>query len=160
MTYKRDTEFAAIKDVSALGQKLDAELDVLSNALSQITPVLSELKERVQLEPKKKTAKEPETPVYVAPEFEPAEMWAPKTQYRKNALCIVGVSVWVGVRDHVSSEVFFDDKAHWLKILDFSPIVDKMQSIAQSSALARINANLNTLLSLAEKIPEILEKGR
>lgn len=155
-TYQPDFSFGSNKDPDTQGRKLDMELTAISKSLADVAQRLSGLQnDDGSLRAGAVDAKALDAGLSLFPST--PTNWLPGREYRANMVALVDLKVAWCTKSHKSSTKFADDAKNWEVILDFTPYFTKMEQYTRNPALARIDANLDKLVFVAEKASQLTE---
>lgn len=153
--YKRDTAFSEVKDLSAMGQKLDAELDVIGNKLDEIVKKVGQIVNDDGSLKALVTAKSLTGELSLG--IGAVTEWAPDRNYLPNQMVFFQDAVFWCTSKHRSNKSFPEDSGHWQKTMDFAPYIEKVAKLANSSHVARVSGNMELLVQLAEHTGRMVE---
>lgn len=153
--YKRDTAFSDIKDIAAMGQKLDSELDVIGNKIAEAVKRIEKIINDDGTLKAVVTAKSLTGEVSLG--IGQATEWQPGKKYEANQIVLVDQAVLWSNKKHKSSDKFEQDADNWNVVVDFSPYLERAEKLANSPHVVRVGQNIGTLIGLAEQTSKILE---
>lgn len=154
--YTRQSSISETADPGVRAQRIDSELDAISNGFKALEQRISKaLEDDGTLKAGAVNPKSIGRDISLSPAA--GEEWRPDTVYPANSLVYRDMATFYCIKKHKSSADFDEDAANWEIIIDFRPMVAKLQALAGSPHVVRVSKNMDALMALAEMAPRLLE---
>jgi hypothetical protein len=152
--YQPDTNFSETRDEQLRAQKLDAELEVISNRFQELADKVGRVVREDGTLNAVITAKSLSGELTLG--IGAAEEWRPGKAYAANEMAFFkNTLVWCKTA-HVSS-AFEQDVGYWMVAVNFNPYIDKVAKLASNPHVTRVGANVDALMALSERTAQLIE---